>query len=139
MNLIMNAVEAMGSSAGRARELRLRTEVDPDSVLITIADTGPGIDPKMADKSSSPFSRRNPAAWGWDFRFANLSSRRMKVGWQQHQASPAGQYFRYTYRMRARMPTNDELDPIEFVDKIRWSLSGGGRSKGVMPSGFIAA
>ena len=27
LNLIMNAVEAMGSSAGRARELRLRTEI----------------------------------------------------------------------------------------------------------------
>ncbi len=48
LNLIVNAIEAMSSSAGRTRELRLRTEIDPaDAVLITIADTGPGIDPKV--------------------------------------------------------------------------------------------
>jgi signal transduction histidine kinase len=65
LNLIMNAVEAMGSSAGRARELRLRTEIDPaGSVLITIADTGPGIDPKVADSIFKPFFTTKPDGMG---------------------------------------------------------------------------
>ncbi len=65
LNLIMNAVEAMSSSADRARELRLRTEIDPaDSVLITIADTGPGIDPKVADSIFKPFFTTKPGGMG---------------------------------------------------------------------------
>ena len=65
LNLIMNAVEAMSSSADRARELRLRTEIDPaDTVLITIADTGPGIDPKVADSIFQPFFTTKPSGMG---------------------------------------------------------------------------
>jgi signal transduction histidine kinase len=65
LNLIMNAVEAMGSSAGQARELRLRTEIDPaDTVLITVADTGPGIDPKVAKNIFQPFFTTKPSGMG---------------------------------------------------------------------------
>ena len=65
LNLIMNAVEAMDVSADRARVLRLRTEVDPsDFVLITIADTGPGIDPNIADKIFQPFFTTKPGGMG---------------------------------------------------------------------------
>ena len=65
LNLIMNAVEAMSSSEGRVRELRLGTEIDPaDSVLITIADTGPGIDPKVADNIFKPFFTTKPGGMG---------------------------------------------------------------------------
>jgi signal transduction histidine kinase len=56
LNLILNAVEAMSSPAVQVRELRLSTGIDPaDHVLITIADTGPGIDPSVADKIFTPF------------------------------------------------------------------------------------
>ncbi len=65
LNLIMNAVEAMGSSAGQARALRLRTEIDPaDTVLITVADTGPGIDPKVAKNIFQPFFTTKPGGMG---------------------------------------------------------------------------
>jgi len=65
LNLIMNAVEAMVSSAARARVLRLRTEVDPAGiVLITISDTGPGIDPQMADNIFQPFFTTKPGGMG---------------------------------------------------------------------------
>jgi signal transduction histidine kinase len=65
LNLIMNAIEAMGSSAGKDRVLRLRTEIGPvDNVLITIADTGPGIDPKIVDKIFQPFLTTKPGGMG---------------------------------------------------------------------------
>ena len=65
LNLIMNAVEAMDSSQDRARLLRLRTEIDPaDNVLITISDTGPGIDPKMVDKIFEAFVTTKPGGMG---------------------------------------------------------------------------
>src|SRR5882724_757396 len=47
MNLIMNAVEAMGSITNRARVLRVKSEVDESNdVLMTVEDSGTGIDPK---------------------------------------------------------------------------------------------
>jgi signal transduction histidine kinase len=45
LNLIMNAVEAMASVSDRPRVLSVRSEKDePASVLVTIADSGTGID-----------------------------------------------------------------------------------------------
>jgi C4-dicarboxylate-specific signal transduction histidine kinase len=47
LNLILNAVEAMGSVEIGARELLISTEQkQKDGVLVAVRDTGPGIDPK---------------------------------------------------------------------------------------------
>ena len=123
LNLIMNAVEAMGSSAGRARVLRLRTEIDPaDTVLITIADTGPGIDPKMADKIFQPFFTTKPGGMGMGLSICKsiieahegrLSSKTGRAQRDSISDIPC--------RMRARMPTNfvePKYNPIEFTDQI---------------------
>jgi PAS domain S-box-containing protein len=46
LNLIMNAVEAMSEIAESSRELMLSTtEVEPDSVLVAVSDSGPGLPP----------------------------------------------------------------------------------------------
>jgi C4-dicarboxylate-specific signal transduction histidine kinase len=44
LNLILNAVEAMGSVDARARELLISTEQDHTGVLVAVRDSGPGID-----------------------------------------------------------------------------------------------
>jgi PAS domain S-box-containing protein len=44
LNLILNAVEAMGSVEARARELLISTEQDHTGVLVAVRDSGPGID-----------------------------------------------------------------------------------------------
>ncbi len=44
LNLLLNAVEAMGSSEAGARELLISTEQDRTGVLVAVRDTGPGID-----------------------------------------------------------------------------------------------
>ena len=44
VNLILNAVEAMGSVETGARELSIRTEQDRTGVLVVVRDSGPGID-----------------------------------------------------------------------------------------------
>jgi signal transduction histidine kinase len=50
LNLLTNAIEAMASTSGRARVLYVSsTRVEPRDVLITVADTGPGIDPMNRD------------------------------------------------------------------------------------------
>jgi len=44
LNLILNAVEAMGSAAAGARELLISTEQDGTGVRVAVRDSGPGID-----------------------------------------------------------------------------------------------
>ena len=56
LNLIMNAVEAMGSSDQLVKRLRIATGIDPDgNVVLTVEDSGPGIDPKVAGRLFEPF------------------------------------------------------------------------------------
>jgi len=50
LNLITNAIEAMSSVTDRAHLLRIRSEIDDSSsILVTIEDSGTGIDPKDMD------------------------------------------------------------------------------------------
>jgi PAS domain S-box-containing protein len=51
LNLIMNAIEAMGSVDDRAHILRIKAQVrHPKDLMITIEDTGCGIEPKDIDR-----------------------------------------------------------------------------------------
>jgi PAS domain S-box-containing protein len=56
LNLLVNAVEAMGTMTDRARSLRVKSEIQqPHDVLITVQDSGPGIDRKNLDRIFRPF------------------------------------------------------------------------------------
>ncbi len=56
LNLIMNAVDAMNSVTSRQRVLRLRSTIDgSDGVLVSVEDSGPGIDPKNIDRIFDSF------------------------------------------------------------------------------------
>jgi signal transduction histidine kinase len=55
LNLIMNAAEAMDAVRDRPRMLRLKTEPDGlGGVLITVEDSGPGIDPENIGRVLNP-------------------------------------------------------------------------------------
>jgi PAS domain S-box-containing protein len=56
VNLIMNAVDAMSTVQNRARVLRIKTEGNKlNSVLITVEDSGIGIDPQNLDRIFDAF------------------------------------------------------------------------------------
>jgi PAS domain S-box-containing protein len=56
LNLIMNAIEAMGSMENRERLLLLKSEFHrADDVLIMVEDSGPGINPKDMDRIFDTF------------------------------------------------------------------------------------
>jgi signal transduction histidine kinase len=56
MNLIMNAVEAMSSVTNRERLLSIKSDVhDPGTVMITVEDSGTGIDPNNTKRIFDAF------------------------------------------------------------------------------------
>jgi signal transduction histidine kinase len=57
VNLIMNPIEAMHSVTNRARLLRISSDIvqEPSTVLVTIEDTGTGIDSKDKERIFEPF------------------------------------------------------------------------------------
>jgi len=57
LNLIMNAIEAMRPITDRARSLRIASGLNPESteMLITIEDTGSGINKQAQDRIFEPF------------------------------------------------------------------------------------
>jgi signal transduction histidine kinase len=55
LNLILNAVEAMGSVQERPRELLISTEQDHTGVLVAVRDSGPSIDPENIERVFEAF------------------------------------------------------------------------------------
>ncbi len=56
LNLVLNAVEAMGSVEAGARELSISTAQDQtDSVLVEVRDSGPGIGPEQVERVFEAF------------------------------------------------------------------------------------
>ena len=56
VNLVTNAIEAMDAVDDRTRTLRVKSAAsDPEGILITVEDTGPGIDPEDVDRIFHPF------------------------------------------------------------------------------------
>ncbi|MFZ2093504.1 MAG: ABC transporter substrate binding protein, partial [Pseudolabrys sp.] len=56
LNLVRNAADAMDSVSGRARALRMKTAIhDPDSVLLSVEDSGAGIAPEDIDRIFESF------------------------------------------------------------------------------------
>ncbi|MBV8909915.1 MAG: GHKL domain-containing protein [Gammaproteobacteria bacterium] len=55
LNLILNAVEAMGSIEAGTRELLISAEQDHTGVVVAVRDSGPGIDPMHLERVFEAF------------------------------------------------------------------------------------
>ena len=65
LNLILNAVEAMSSVDGDARELSISTrQGQTNDVLVSVQDSGPGIDPERLDEVFAAFYTTKNAGIG---------------------------------------------------------------------------
>jgi PAS domain S-box-containing protein len=64
LNLILNAIEAMGSSEAGARELLISSEQEYKGVLVAVRDSGPGIDPAHLERVFDEFYTTKPSGLG---------------------------------------------------------------------------
>ena len=64
LNLILNAVEAMGSVEAAPRELLITTEQDHTGVLVAVRDSGPGIQPEHLERVFKSFYTTKPSGTG---------------------------------------------------------------------------
>jgi PAS domain S-box-containing protein len=65
VNLIMNAIDAMSTVVNRPRVLQVKTEVHESGyLLITVEDTGMGIDPENLSRIFDPFFTTKPHGMG---------------------------------------------------------------------------
>jgi signal transduction histidine kinase len=66
LNLIVNAMEAMNTIDSRARVLTVRSEhrKAPDTVAVTVRDSGAGLDPRKAERLFDAFFTTKPEGMG---------------------------------------------------------------------------
>ncbi len=63
--LVRNAIEAMYETAAGPRSLIVRTTLeDPDTVRVTLSDSGPGLGPEAAERLFQPFFSTKPGGMG---------------------------------------------------------------------------
>jgi PAS domain S-box-containing protein len=65
LNLIVNAIEALSGVREGEREVLIRTEQDgAGGVLVTVRDTGPGLDPQSIERIFEAFYTTKPSGMG---------------------------------------------------------------------------
>src|ERR1700757_3567486 len=65
LNLVRNAIDAMDSITDRARVLRVRTEHNGrEAIVVSVEDSGPGIDRGKVDSIFDPFVTTKPQGMG---------------------------------------------------------------------------
>jgi PAS domain S-box-containing protein len=64
LNLLLNAVEAMGSVEAKPRDLLISTEQDHTGVLVAVRDSGPGIDPSHLERVFDAFHTTKSSGMG---------------------------------------------------------------------------
>jgi signal transduction histidine kinase len=65
LNLIVNAVQSMSAASGRSRELLIGSRRDASTgVLVTVRDSGPGLNPESFDRVFDAFYTTKPGGMG---------------------------------------------------------------------------
>jgi len=69
-NLIMNALDAMVTAAGRSQSVVVSSALGGErEVLVSVADVGSGVDPSVRDRLFEPFVTTKPEGTGMGLMF----------------------------------------------------------------------
>jgi signal transduction histidine kinase len=95
VNLIRNAVEAIGSAPDDRRLVQVRSYRDePNKVIVAVEDSGPGIDPQQADTIFEAFMTTKPQGMGLGLALCRMIAERHGGQLSVTPAKPRGSIFR---------------------------------------------
>ena len=95
INLVNNAIEAMDGVQHDRRILRLTAEHHGDrAIVVTVEDSGSGIDPKQADRIFEAFVTTKPRGMGLGLAICRMIVERHEGQLIASPASPHGSVFR---------------------------------------------
>ena len=95
INLVHNAIEAMGSVTNGRRALAVRTDLDGgNAIVVEVEDSGPGIAPDNIDKVFDAFVTTKPTGMGLGLAICRMIIERHGGRLSVAQARPHGAIFR---------------------------------------------
>ena len=96
-NLIHNAVEAMSGTTDRDKLLDVTTALHgPNTIVVEVADTGPGLDPERATEVFDAFVTTKPHGMGLGLAICRMIVERHDGQLSVSAADPRGAIFRIT-------------------------------------------
>ena len=97
INLIVNAIEAMGGANGQPRELTMVSGInDAKEVLVEVQDTGPGLDPEQLDRLFQSFYTTKPDGIGMGLAISRSIAEAHGGRLSAAHNKPRGAVFRFT-------------------------------------------
>jgi C4-dicarboxylate-specific signal transduction histidine kinase len=97
LNLILNAVQAMGAVADRTREVLITTsQTEPNAVCLGVRDTGPGLSAETLPRLFEPFYTTKPDGMGMGLSICRsiIEDHGGRLWATQHE--PRGALFQFT-------------------------------------------
>jgi len=93
INLVRNAIEAMGAVADGRRILRLRSGRDDNSIIVAVEDSGPGIESGRQDNIFDAFITTKPQGMGLGLAICRMIVERHDGKLSVTPAQPSGSVF----------------------------------------------
>jgi signal transduction histidine kinase len=102
LNLVRNAIEAMDTITDRDRVLRVRTERDGrEAIVVSVEDSGPGIDPEKVDSIFDPFVSTKPQGMGLGLAICRMIISRHQGQLSASADNKSGALFQFTLPIKS--------------------------------------
>jgi signal transduction histidine kinase len=122
LNLVRNAIEAMDSITDRARVLRVRTERDGhDAIVVSVEDSGPGIDPEKFNSIFDAFVTTKPQGMGLGLAICRMIISRHDGELSASADNRSGTLFQFTLPIKSAVgsPTRSLLGTVNSAPSTR--------------------
>lgn len=104
LNLIINAIEAMEQSL--RRELLIASRKDGTRVRVEVCDSGPGLEPAIADHIFQPFFTTKPSGMGMGLAICRTIVERLGGNLSARANTPCGTIFEFSIPLDPTIPVS---------------------------------
>jgi signal transduction histidine kinase len=102
LNLVMNGIDAMRTVTGRRRNLTVRSQLsDQGNIVVNVADSGIGLDPRNRDRIFDSFFTTKPEGMGMGLAISNTIIQAHHGQLWAESGTPFGAVFGFTLPLAA--------------------------------------